>query len=84
MKIRTLAGIVALTFTLAACSKVSKENYETLSVGMDYDEVTKVIGDPDNCSETLGTKSCTWGDDSKNIKVTFAGSKAMAFSNNGL
>ena len=85
MKFKSISSAIALSVLLAGCgSSLTKENYEKLSVGMDYTEVTAVIGDPDNCSETLGTKRCTWGDDSKNIKVSFIADKATLFSNNGL
>lgn len=84
MKAKTLLSIAAISLTLAACSKVSKENYDNLKMGMEYTEVTGIIGDPDKCSETLGTKSCVWGDDAKNIKVSFMGDKAIAYTNDGL
>ena len=84
MKIKSLISVTALTLLLAGCGKINKENYEQLSVGMDYTEVTGLIGDPDECKETLGTKRCTWGDDSKHIKVAFIADKATVFSNKGL
>lgn len=84
MKNKHLLLVAATALALVGCGKVNKENYDKLSVGMDYEEVTGVIGDPENCSETLGTKRCTWGDDSKNIKVSFIANKATLFSNDGL
>ena len=84
MKIKSLLTIVTMSLALVGCSKVNKENYEKLTVGMEYNKVTEVVGDPDNCKETLGTKRCTWGDDSKNIKVSFIADKAILFSNSGI
>ena len=84
MKKMTLLALVASALVVSGCSKLSKENYETLKVGMEYSDVTGVIGEPDNCSETLGTKNCIWGNDDKNIKVTFVADKATLFSNSGL
>lgn len=69
---------------LAACSKVTLENYDRLKIGMDYDEVVAMIGDPTECSEALGTRACRWGNNRRNIKVTFFGSKATLFSAEGL
>jgi len=63
------------------CSKVNKENYDKLKMGMEYSEVTALLGNPDNCSESMGTKSCTWGDKSKNIMVDFIADKTVLFSN---
>lgn len=79
--------IILLAFflvTAVGCSKVSKENYDKLKVGMTYEEVRGILGNPDGCSETLGTKSCIWGDDKKRIGVSFIASKAVAFSSKGL
>jgi hypothetical protein len=77
--------ILALLLIIAVgCSKVSKENYDKLKVGMGYEEVINILGSPGSCSETLGTKSCVWGDEKRQIKVSFVVSKAVAFSNKGL
>jgi len=84
MKFRHLTLLLSL-FLLASCSKVSMENYNKLKTGMDYKEVVDIIGDPDSCSEQLGTRSCIWGDkDSSNIKVKFLGDNAVLFSNKDL
>ena len=80
-KVLVLAAVLALS----ACSKLSTENYNKLEMGMNMDEVKAIIGSPDNCSETLGVKSCIWGkEDGTYIKVSFAGDNAATFSNNGL
>jgi hypothetical protein len=69
---------------LAACSKVTSENYNKLESGMTYTEVTVILGGPDSCSEALGTKSCVWGDDKHNITVSFIADKMIAASGTGL
>ena len=84
MKFKTLVTVAALSLAMMACSKVNKENYDQLEMGMEYSEITAIIGNPDDCSETLGTKRCTWGDDAKNIKVSFIADKAIAFTNDGV
>ncbi|MFT5164740.1 MAG: hypothetical protein ACI9FJ_003349 [Alteromonadaceae bacterium] len=84
MKIKSLLTMALMSLALVACSKVNKENYEALGIGMEYAEITAAIGDPESCSETLGTKSCIWGDEAKHIKATFIVDKAITFSNNGL
>ena len=82
---RTLLLVTACLVALSGCSKLTKANYDALSMGMSQDEVTAVIGKPDNCSETMGTQSCVWGKEGDTyIKVVFIADNATAFSNNGL
>ncbi len=83
MKLLMLALLATLLFA-AGCSKVTKENYEKLKVGMEYSKVTALLGNPDNCEESMGVKSCTWGDETKNIKVNFLADKTMVFSSTGI
>lgn len=75
---------VVLFVVASGCSKVTLENYDRLKVGMDYAEVVRIIGEPDECSEAIGTRACRWGNSKKNIKVTFFASKATLFSAEGL
>lgn len=76
--------VVATAVLLAACGKLSMENYNQLKVGMSYQEVSAIIGDANSCEEVIGTRSCVWGDDSKGIKAGFVADKAIAFSHKGL
>ncbi|WP_218309481.1 outer membrane protein assembly factor BamE [Alteromonas antoniana] len=70
---------------LAGCSKLNKENYDKLETGMSQAEVEAVIGTADNCSKSMGTVSCLWGDENgKNVKVVFMADKAIGFSYDGL
>ncbi|UAA38682.1 DUF3862 domain-containing protein [Paraneptunicella aestuarii] len=81
----TLAGVVSATLLLTGCSKLNKENYDKLSMGMSLKEVEQVIGSHDECSSTLGTQSCIWGNDkAKYIKVSFVADAAVAFSSDKL
>ena len=83
--LKKLAVIAVSGLLLAACSKLNKANYDMLEMGMSQDEVKAVIGEPANCSETLGTTSCLWGDEEGTyVKVTFIADNAVTFSNNGL
>jgi hypothetical protein len=84
MKIKSVLAVIGLSLALVGCGSVNQESYDKLSVGMDYSEVTDVVGSPDSCKETLGTKRCVWGDDSKHIKISFIADKATLFSNKGL
>ena len=84
MKIKSIVFIAGI-FTLSACSKLSKENYDSLEMGMSQEEVESIIGSADNCGKTMGTMACTWGDeDSSFIKIIFMGDKAVTFNYSGL
>ncbi|MGD8999584.1 MAG: DUF3862 domain-containing protein [Granulosicoccaceae bacterium] len=76
--------LVLAIAALAACSKVTSENYSKLESGMEFSDVQKILGAPDSCSEALGTKSCVWGDDKRNITVNFIADKMIAASGTGL
>ncbi len=79
-----VAGVLLAAVVLGGCSKVTKENYDKLKVGMDYSEITQIIGNPEHCEEAMGAKSCDWGDDDVGISVKFVADKAVFFSNQGL
>lgn len=69
---------------LTACSKVTQENYNQLKSGMSQVEAEGLLGSADMCTETLGTKTCTWGNDRKNITINFVGDNVLVISNKGL
>jgi hypothetical protein len=73
-----------MVLMIAGCGKLTMENYNRLKVGMSYDEVVRIIGPPDKCSEVMGLRNCRWGDEKKSINVTFAGDKALVFTCDGL
>jgi len=57
---------------LSGCSKVNKENYDKIKIGMSYEEVVGILGKPDTCEDpVLKTKSCMWGSSDKQIKIKF-------------
>lgn len=76
--------IIAATLSLAACSKVSLENYEKIKVGMDKTEVETILGSTDNCVEKTLHTNCIWGDEAKNIEITLVSDKVTLYSKHGL
>ncbi len=76
--------VFIMLMLITACSKLSMDNYQLLKVGMSYQEVTQIIGEPLRCEETLGTRHCQWGETDPTIKVTFLAEKAVLFSHQGL
>jgi len=83
MKLLLLA-LLTIPFLIMGCSKVSKENYDKLEMGMEYSKVTALLGNPNSCTESIGVKSCIWGNEAKNIKVNFLGDQTVVFSGTGL
>ena len=70
---------------LVGCSKVNKENYDKIKIGMSYEEVVNVLGNPDECDDpVLKTKNCTWGSSDKQIKIKFIGDIAAWRSSEGI
>jgi len=83
MSLRSLA-LLSFCVLLAACSKVTQENYSKISAGMGKGQVESLLGSPTECSGALGMSSCTWGDKNSFISVQFAGDKVLMFSGQGL
>jgi outer membrane protein assembly factor BamE (lipoprotein component of BamABCDE complex) len=79
----TVPGRIALLsciFLFAACSKLTADNYARIKSGMEYKEVTNILGTPARCDDVAGFKSCTWGDAKTNVTVRFAGDKVILHS----
>lgn len=77
-------AVAALALLLAACSRLTVENYDKLRVGMRYDEVKQILGAPEKCSDVLTVKSCTWGDDKRFIQVNFVADQVVLFNSSNL
>ncbi len=75
---------MGLLLVLLGCSKVTLENYNKITVGMSYDEVTDLIGSPDECDDLMGVRSCVWGDDTRSINVNFVQGKVLLFGSSNL
>jgi len=73
-----------ISTALLGCSKVKRDNYDKIKVGMAYQEVISVIGEPDKCDSALVAKNCIWGDENKNITIKFIANKVVFPSMKGL
>ena len=72
-KTGSVGDMYVFVLALTGCSKVSKENYDKIKIGMSYEEVVGVLGKPDTCEEPImKTKSCMWVSSDKQIKIKFA------------
>ncbi|EKE72238.1 lipoprotein [Gallaecimonas xiamenensis] len=75
---------LALVMSLSACSKVTVENYDKLSVGMKKADVEAVLGKPDNCGDAvLKAQSCQWQSGDKVITVQYLGDTVAVYSREG-
>lgn len=83
MTIRT-AVMTGLLLLLAGCGKLTLENYNRITVGMPYDEVTGLIGAPASCDDLMGVRSCRWGDDKRSVAVNFVAGKVLLFASSNL
>jgi len=77
-------GIFLVSLLLTACNSLSVINYDKLKVGMSYEQVSDIIGKTESCNEQLGTRTCVWGDDVKQVKIVFIANRATLFSHKGL
>ena len=79
-----LVCIISLLLFMG-CSKVDKENYDKIKMGMSYEEALGVLGKPDSCEDLmLKTKNCIWGTSDKQIKIKFVGDTVAWRSSKGL
>ena len=84
MKRTALLGLATFALMLGACSKLTVENYDKLTMGMTYNEVKQLLGAPDKCSDLLAVKSCTWGNDARNVQVNFVADQVVLFNSANL
>ena len=85
---KRLTKLIAVAFlfslVLVGCSKMNQENYNKIKIGMDYQQIIEIIGNPDKCDAALGTKSCIWGTEKKNITIKFIADKVALPAMKGL
>lgn len=83
MTIRT-ALTMGLVMLLLGCSKLTLENYNKITMGMNYDEVVQLIGSPEHCNDVMGVQSCQWGGEKHAVNVNFVAGKVLLFSSHNL
>ena len=82
--IKQIALALLISFVLFGCSKVNRENYDKIKMGMEYSQVIDLIGNPDKCDAALGMKNCVWGNETKNITIGFIAEKVALPTMTGL
>ena len=81
---RRLLLILTCLALLCGCSKLTMENYQKIAVGLEYPTVVEILGKPDNCSEALFVRNCIWGDEKKNISVSFLNNQVILFTSSNI
>lgn len=79
-----ILSLAAMMLFGAGCSKLTKQNYDKLKIGMEYKEVTGLLGDTAACDAAIKAKSCTWGDEKKSITVNFVADKVVFMTCKGI
>ena len=79
-----ISSLAVMVLFGAGCSKLTKQNYDKIKVGMEYTEVTGILGTTASCDAAMGAKSCTWGDEQKNITVKFVAGKVVFMTCRGI
>lgn len=83
MSLRLILPLTCLAL-LFGCSKLTMENYQKIEVGLEYPAVVEFLGKPDNCSEALFVRNCIWGDEKKNISVSFLNNQVILFTSSNI
>jgi len=81
---KLIAVILLFCVIFLGCTKLNRENYDKIKLGMSYEQVVDIIGSPDKCDAALGMKNCIWGNDRKNITIKFVADKVVLPSLKGL
>lgn len=79
-----IAYLFLALLPLAACSRLTPENYARLEVGMPYEDVRRILGEPTECSDVLTVRHCSWRDGERGVEVSFVGDGAIVFSSRKL
>ena len=83
-----LIMVVLFVFALTACARqpgtVTLERYDKLKLGMKYDAVVEILGEPHQIQPFMGIKQCTWVNGERHIHAKFIAGRAVYFSSKGL
>lgn len=77
MSRRPLAALALATLLLAACSKVTPQNYQRVEAGMKREEVHAILGQPDEASGGgiggLSVSTETWKGPKHVVQISYGG-----------
>ncbi|SMF97016.1 SmpA / OmlA family protein [Methylomagnum ishizawai] len=83
---RRIILMAGLALGLAGCgSPVNQRNYDQLKMGMEFDQVVKLLGKPSECDAVMAIKNCRWGKPpAATISVRFIADQVVLFKAQGL
>ena len=79
-----LAAILLLAACMKPESRVTRENYDKLTLGMAYPAVVAILGEPGDAGSQFGLRYSTWVDEGRQIHAKFIAGKAVYYSSKGL
>jgi len=86
--LRTAAATLCILLLMTGCAlepnTITRENYDKLKFGMTYEEVTAIIGEPEDFSTRTGIKQYTWVEKGRHIHSKFLAGRAIYYSSRGL
>lgn len=82
--IKKTAIALSLFVLLVGCNKLTQENYNKLSVGMDRTNVEQLFGKPDNCQNVMMATNCSWTNKEANVQVQFVDNKVVTYFSKNL
>ncbi len=72
-----MAVALLCSLALAACGKLTADNYKKLQIGMSSDDVEQIIGTPTSCDDVMKVKVCKWGKGGSSITIGFVAEKVI-------
>lgn len=76
--------LIAMLCLLAACSKITAENYQKINAGMSRAEVVGILGEPSNTERGslfgVEGESAVWQNGDLQIKAQFVNQKLLTHS----
>ena len=79
-----LAAALLVTACLKPESRVTRENYDKLTLGMTAPAVMEILGEPTGQGSSFGVRYSTWVDGERHIHAKFIAGKAIYYSAKGL
>jgi Domain of Unknown Function with PDB structure (DUF3862) len=88
-----LIGLLTLWLGITGCSKITRDNYDKIQVGMNVSDVKKILGDSkektNSASVDLGIvgfsgETLIWRENQQSITIVFVNDQVMMKSQAGL
>lgn len=77
-------ALLSSVFSLTGCERVSFKQYEQLRTGQNRAEVEAILGKADTCDSALIGSVCLWGDEKRNITITFVDDRVAFYTGKDL